>query len=198
MKNKIENEPAWVTEVFGQDIHVISKKEVLEKIKLYLSEGGPGSGNFGHAGRPGMVGGSATSSGGETSSEQTSPSSSDIRKRYEYPDEEDEFDNFDTGMFYAGNRYGVNISNYSVCLGDFNEKTRKFANFWTEVLFDREKGGGKHADLLARRFNRYTPEDNVEAYVDKKTGDVYNVVSTDLRDRLRYVISLKKEGMRWK
>lgn len=37
----------------------------IQKSKLALNKGGPGSGNFGHAGRPGQVGGSASSEGGE-------------------------------------------------------------------------------------------------------------------------------------
>jgi hypothetical protein len=48
MSKKVLMEPEWVTHFFGQDTHP-SKQE----------EGGPGSGNFQHAGRPGEVGGSS-------------------------------------------------------------------------------------------------------------------------------------------
>jgi hypothetical protein len=47
MSKKVLMEPEWVTHFFGQDTHP-SKQE----------EGGTGSGNFQHAGRPGEVGGS--------------------------------------------------------------------------------------------------------------------------------------------
>ena len=51
-------EPERTREKVDQDIRKIPKKEALGLIQSYLREGGEGSGNFGHAGRPGEVGGS--------------------------------------------------------------------------------------------------------------------------------------------
>lgn len=46
----------------------------IQKSKLALSKGGPGSGNFGHAGRPGQVGGSAPADGAGAGEEEFSSS----------------------------------------------------------------------------------------------------------------------------
>lgn len=65
MKRKIKNEEPWVSELFGQDIHQLPPEKDV-------TEGGPGSGNFGHAGRPGERGGSAPD-GGVGGGEPTAP-----------------------------------------------------------------------------------------------------------------------------
>jgi hypothetical protein len=44
--------------------------EAVEKAVKRVIKGGPGSGNFGHAGRPGEVGGSASGGGGELREER--------------------------------------------------------------------------------------------------------------------------------
>ncbi len=50
-------------------------ENAVEKLRLWveLPEGGPGSGNFGHAGRPGEVGGSMPGNGGTGSSSKSLP-----------------------------------------------------------------------------------------------------------------------------
>lgn len=40
------------------------KPELIRLLKIAFKIGGPGSGNFGHSGRPGLIGGSAPSKGG--------------------------------------------------------------------------------------------------------------------------------------
>jgi len=73
-----------------EDIKIIKKKEkkksnpreVLMIIQSYLSEGGPGSGNFGHAGRPGEVGGSAPEGEGGSGVEPPTNQYSEIKKTW--------------------------------------------------------------------------------------------------------------------
>ncbi len=42
------------------DVSKVKLQNAIARTRLALSKGGPGSGNFGHAGRPGQVGGSAS------------------------------------------------------------------------------------------------------------------------------------------
>lgn len=77
MKQKIKNEASWVTDLFSQDIHVEEEpnEESLAVLvcddslaggvsQTGLTEGGKGSGNFGHKGTPGHEGGSKAGTGG--------------------------------------------------------------------------------------------------------------------------------------
>ena len=51
----------WIRNVEGYDDDKITKKAFKKPIKVHL-KGGPGSGDFGHRGRPGQIGGSSDSS----------------------------------------------------------------------------------------------------------------------------------------
>ena len=54
---------------YEQKVYDVVYKEVYDRyLKLYSMKGGEGSGNFGHAGRPGLVGGSGDGGGGSLSS----------------------------------------------------------------------------------------------------------------------------------
>ncbi|MFA5391953.1 MAG: Hint domain-containing protein, partial [Candidatus Omnitrophota bacterium] len=52
----------------------------LDEEKMFVQKGGPGSGNFGHEGRPGEVGGSGPGSGGPLTSPEKVTSISDLER----------------------------------------------------------------------------------------------------------------------
>lgn len=75
-----EGKPHWLTGLDGGIARSQREGQVPLSVPKKRTLGGPGSGNFGHAGRPGEVGGSAPSSGG------VSPVPSNVLEAIHLPD----------------------------------------------------------------------------------------------------------------
>lgn len=116
----------------------------MGNIKERLQEGGPGSGNFGHAGRPGLQGGSAPGGGGTSASPRE-------RQLSLFPKPEKKKQTGSTGhsisMRVSGNDFGGPISRSGFSLA------KKVASAKTEKGMKRAAAAVVWMQKKARHFN---------------------------------------------
>jgi len=162
-------------------------KAELERLRRRLSEkleeGGEGSGNFGHAGRPGEVGGSAPGGGGGAS---YTPARDDIY-----------YDDLEPGdLSPKNNTYELPSGDCFTAVDSKDKGVLKFTRFLgraTGEYQSRNAGGGPHYELLTKRFREWKIGYDTYSYTDKKTGDVFVVRTTQRKDGAnRYLITRGK------
>jgi len=141
--------------------------DLLSKIGKKLNEGGEGSGNFGHAGRPGEIGGSAPEGEGGSSSGGVKDNTPD------------EYDKFPTGVFNSGNSHSFDGRNTVRVRVDADDDTKRFANLFAHIHDDDSDYHDRDnlTKLLRSRFNAWHTDYDEDTYTDKKTGVKYVVHS---------------------
>ena len=136
-------------------------KSLVFKLREYLNEGGAGSGNFGHAGRPGEVGGSATDGEGGPPSGAGS-----VDKALE--------------LDYMRNQGRIKISKVKSVKSDGLSAwkfTKLFANVQKDYMGYENR---KHAEFLHANYEEETVRSGFAGsgtwiYTDKKTGEKFEV-----------------------
>ncbi len=156
-------------------------KALVFKLREYLNEGGEGSGNFGHAGRPGEVGGSAPEGEGGASA-----SSDRVKDEYWGEGAEGKFEDEDEVDYERGQ---------SVRCEDFDAKP--FANIILKYCEDKVAGkeNSPYKKFLDDNFFIYGSDTRPrrENASNRHPSVAYFVASTIPGDE-RYVIDIYDSG----
>ncbi len=140
------------------DVSKVKLQSAITRTRIALAKGGPGSGNFGHAGRPGQVGGSVAGDGGkptsgdplENSARDALDSYSEVQGRSKQL--EDLYDR------YGGNtrvgREAFRVKEAYDRAGEYYQSAarsyRKGNDLRAELLMDKAERWHDEADQLAR------------------------------------------------
>ena len=160
------------------------------KVRATL-KGGPGSGHFGHAGRPGKVGGSTTSGkslnvpvrelddGAYSVFDYIKPTADDYRKFNNAIDElPEDIKKLWTGedgdtilAIMPGEKYYAKSSGNWVILGEFNQDSTIQHEFIHRII---------NQSHIIGEITSYNPGDHIWHHANDYASDIYNMLNEDL------------------